>query len=463
MQYPYFQEIQYQSPLRLFQRFASEAGAVFLESAKLMEGCGRYSFIGVDPFYILKHDKNLTQDPLTILKKELAKFPLEFHSHLPPFQGGVMGYFSYEMSRYFENLPHTIDEMQFPYMVMGFYDLVIAFDHVLKRAWIFSSGYPMQDSSEREKRAVLRFHWLNNLLQKSFSFKLSQHPICELNAIQSNFTSLEYEEAVKRIKNYILAGDIFQANLAQRFKTFLPKNISPFELYQRLHFVNPAPFSAFLNFNDGVIASASPERFLQCINREVETRPIKGTLPRGKTSEEDFQLSNKLLNSQKDKSENVMIVDLLRNDLSRVCENFSVKVPQLCGLESYATVHHLVSVVKGKLKSQHDVIDLLRATFPGGSITGAPKIRAMEIISELEKISRGPYCGSIAYIGFNGDLDSSITIRTFSIKNNIISFHAGGAIVADSDPVAEYVETLTKAKALMTALTEFSEAYDIIN
>jgi para-aminobenzoate synthetase component 1 len=252
--------------------------------------------------------------------------------------------------------------------------------------------------------------------------------------------------------DYIYAGDIYQANLSQRFQTILPEGDSPFALYQRLRRLNPAPFAAYLNFGDIVIASASPERFLQLRGGWVETRPIKGTRPRGATPVEDKAHARELLASEKDRAENVMIVDLLRNDLSRVCRDHTVTVPELCVLESYATVHHLVSTVVGQLNPGATAIDLLRATFPGGSITGAPKIRAMEIIAALEPTQRGPYCGSIGYVGFDGNIDSSITIRTYAIKNNVVTFQAGGGIVADSDPAAEYEETLTKAGALMEAV-----------
>jgi para-aminobenzoate synthetase component 1 len=260
------------------------------------------------------------------------------------------------------------------------------------------------------------------------------------------------------VKDYILAGDIFEANISQRFSADLLDR--PFDLYRRLREINPATFSAYLAFDDTILASASPERFLKLTHGQVETRPIKGTRPRGKTAQEDQAFANELMKSEKDHAENVMIVDLLRNDLSRVCEDHSVQVPQLCGLESYPAVHHLVSVVTGKLTSKLTAVDLLRATFPGGSITGAPKIRAMEIIAEIEPTRRGPYCGSIGYIGFNGDMDTSIAIRTYAIKNNKVTFQAGGAVVVDSDPVDEYEETLTKARALKKALIE-EEEYDL--
>jgi len=323
----------------------------------------------------------------------------------------------------------------------------------INRAWIFSSGYPLMTTDAREGRAKKRCEWLLNEL-KTIPILAKTFSICDEIQIQTNFSKESYQSAVKKVKNFILEGDIFEANISQRFMLQLSKKVEAFNLFRRLYEMNPAPFSAYLFFGDTVLVSASPERFLKLTGDQIETRPIKGTRRRGKSQEEDLQIANELIASEKDQAENVMIVDLLRNDLSRVCEDHSVKVPKLCGLESYTTVHHLVSVVTGKLQAQYNAVDLLKAAFPGGSITGAPKIRAMEIIAEIEPTKRGPYCGSIGYIGFNGDMDTSIIIRTYAIKNNVVTFQAGGAIVVDSDPLLEYEETLTKVKALRSALIE---------
>jgi para-aminobenzoate synthetase component 1 len=258
---------------------------------------------------------------------------------------------------------------------------------------------------------------------------------------------------VQRVIDYIFAGDIFQANLSQRFQAPMPADLSGFDLYRRLRAINPAPFAAMIKSEDVHIVSASPERFLTLRDGRVETCPIKGTRPRGATPEADRAFAAALLASEKDRAENVMIVDLLRNDLSRVCRDGTVEVPRLCELESFATVFHLVSTVTGILRPGLSAVDLLRACFPGGSITGAPKIRAMEIIAELEPTRRGPYCGSIGYVGFDGAMDSSIAIRTYAIKDGIVAFQAGGGIVADSRPADEYDETLAKARALIAALS----------
>lgn len=462
---PCVREISYQNPLNIFSHFSEWDGIVFLDSAELRDNCGRYSFIALDPFSkisakngrVIFNGEVLDENPFWVLSRELAKYKLNTIPHLPPFQGGIAGLFSYDLMQHLEKIKFSQkDKMQFPDIAIGFYDLVIAFDELEKRAFIFSSGFPMLEKEKRHERAERRIDVIVEALKKITPLHFAPQIFCE--NITANFSQQQYEMAVEKVREYILAGDIFEANISQCFKASLSKNFNPFQLYQQLRQLNPAPFSAFLHFADTYLLSASPERFLQLQNNKVETRPIKGTRPRGKSKEEDISFAHDLLNSEKDHAENVMIVDLLRNDLSRVCQDGSVIVPQLCGLESYATVHHLVSVVQGKLLEKFSAVDVLQAAFPGGSITGAPKIRAAEIIAEIEPTVRGPYCGSIGYISFNGYMDTSIIIRTIAIKNNIATFQAGGAVVLDSNPTQEYKETLTKAKALFKAL-----AHDFID
>lgn len=431
----YVLEIEYHDPLSAYACFKQQNGAIFLDSA----GRGRYSFIAVDPFCILKQG-----NPFSSLADALKKFNVATHPGLPPFQGGMAGFISYDALHYLEKIPrHRLNDMSFSDFVFGVYDLVLAYDHSLKRAWIFSSGLPEVDTKQRMQRAEKRAVWFRNEIAKAKSLSIAA---IQSGPLQSNFTPSVYQAAVRKVKEYILNGDIFQANISQRFKA--PFYSHPFDLYQRLRAINPSPFSAYLHFDNEMIVSASPERFLKLSDHQVFTSPIKGTRPRGKNETEDKHLANELLHSEKDRAENTMIVDLLRNDLSRVCEPLTVSVPRLCGLESFSTVHHLVSDVTGKLQAEYTAVDLLKAAFPGGSVTGAPKIRAMEIIAEIEPTTRGPYCGSIGYLGFNGDMDFSITIRTFAIKDQQLTFQAGGAIVLESDPENEYEETLTKAKAL---------------
>ena len=346
MKSPLYREISYHNPEQIFAQFAQQKGAVFLDSAQLMLECGRYSFIAVDPFNILQSKNG--EAPWQHLSSQLALFPLEVHPELPPFQGGVVGFFGYDLYQHLEKIAGVqSDDMEFPDIILGFYDLVLAFDHELKRAWIFSSGYPLQEPSAREVRAKERCEWL--LKQLNNEAIVSSDRSYSSQSLTSNFTREQYCEAVQKVKDYILAGDIFEANISQRFRVAMNDGFEAYDLYQRLRKTNPAPFSAYLNFGETILASASPERFLKLKQRDVETRPIKGTRRRGKTPDEDKQLAAELMQSEKDHSENVMIVDLLRNDLSRVCEDHTVKVPQLCGLESYASVHHLVSVVKGRL------------------------------------------------------------------------------------------------------------------
>jgi para-aminobenzoate synthetase component 1 len=469
---PLVQEIAYLNPVRVFARFAGQDGAVFFDSASPANGLGRYSFIAVDPFQVLKSKDGAIScegefffgDPFRILAERLTLYPLLGHEGLPPFQGGVAGYFGYDLRQHVENVTVVqLDGGDFPDMVLGFYDLVLAFDIEGRRAWIFSSGYPLQEESARVTRAVSRCQWLMDEYAQLDMLSPVARGVVRVENISANFTAESYQAAVRRAVEYILAGDIFEVNLAQCFTAVLPENLPAFDLYRRLRLVNPAPFAAFLHFGDWIIASASPERFMRLQDGCVEARPIKGTRPRGSTQTEDLLFADALLLSEKDRAENIMIVDLMRNDLSRVCRDHSVIVTQLCGLESFATVHHLVSVVVGWLQKGLMAVDLLRATFPGGSITGAPKIRAMEIIAEIEPFKRGVYCGSVGYIGFNGDMDCSSVIRTFALKDNIVSFHVGGAVVADSDPSAEYEETLMKAKALRQALSEAREEYDFVN
>ena len=458
---PLVREIGYGDPLAVFAAFAEDEGTVFLDSARPSERLGQYSFIAVEPFRMLcSRDSTVELDgrpaagnPFEVLKRQLAELRLERIGGLPPFQGGVAGYFGYDLGRHLELIPATrLDDLPFPDMALGFYDLVIAFDHTARQAWIVSSGLPEREPGPRERRAAARAEALAERLTRLPELgpiPPSDAPL----AVASNLSRPAYEAAVQRVIDYIYAGDIFQANFTQRFRAALPAGLSSFGLYRRLRALNPAPFAAFLRFGETVIASSSPERFLQLRDGKVETRPIKGTLPRGRDPLTDAAFAARLRASEKDRAENVMIVDLLRNDLSRVCQDDSVEVPELCALESFATVYHLVSTVTGRLRREAGPVDLLEAAFPGGSITGAPKIRAMEIIAELEPTRRGPYCGSVGYIGFDGSMDSNIVIRTFAIHGETVTFQAGGGIVADSEPAAEYEESLAKARALMTALS----------
>ncbi len=457
---PLVREIAYRDPVEIFAPFAGDRHAVLLESAVTDGQRGRYSYVAIEPFQILSSkngnivlgERELQGNPFHVLDEQLGRFKLSPVPELPPFQGGAVGYFGYELAQHLERVPMArYDEMQFPDLVIGFHDVIIAVDHQERRAWVFSSGVQEADSPRREQLTIER---LSSVLRRLESAEIPPGPTAARARVelQSNFTQPGYETAVERVISYIFAGDIFQANLSQCLQARLPNGLTGFELYRRLRKINPAPFAALIRSGDIEIVSASPERFLKLQQGRVETCPIKGTRPRGSTPQADEVLAAELLASEKDRAENVMIVDLLRNDLSRVCRDGSVDVPRLCELETFATVFHLVSTVTGELQPGKTAVDLLAACFPGGSITGAPKIRAMEIIAELEPTRRGPYCGSIGYIGFDGAMDTSITIRTYAIKDGMVTFQAGGGIVADSRPTDEYDETVAKARALIAAL-----------
>jgi para-aminobenzoate synthetase component 1 len=411
-----------------------------------------------------------THDPFRFLAECLGHYSAETVPGLPPFQGGAAGLFGYDLCHHLERLPRPrYDDFALPDLSIGFYDWVVAFDHWQRRAWLISTGFPFTEHRQRRRHAALRLKLARRRLQATPQTAMPrdwqlpalrehlcpQYPVAGLSGLTSDFDQPGYLAAVRRAIDYIHAGDCFQVNLAQRL--LAPETLGVLQLYGRLRECNPAPFAGLLidrTLRDTAVAivSASPERFVQVQNGEVEARPIKGTRPRGMTAVEDEAQRRELLASAKDRAENVMIVDLLRNDLGRVCAYGSIEVPAVCQVESHPFVHHLVSEVRGRLRPGLGPVDLLRAAFPGGSVTGAPKIRAMEIIAELEPTARGPYCGCLGYIGFNGNMDTSILIRTFTIARGWVQFPVGGGIVADSDPQREYEETWHKAEGLLKAL-----------
>lgn len=433
------------------------------------EKLGRYSFVGARPFAVFSSKgKNINiwhrekgsweerDNPFNSLKNFLNTFHMVSSPlpQAPPFNGGAVGYFGYDLGEEIEDLPdNSIDDLQLPDCYLAFYEKVYAHDHLFNKTFLCALGL----SDQEEKAKALAKKNLEEFSQEINSIPLDNPQKKYLNfeknsnlKVKSNFSKESYCRIVEKAKDYIKAGDIYQVNLSQRFEA--PLYISPLELYIRLRNINPAPFASFLNFEEVVVASASPERFMRLSGKKVETRPIKGTRPRSSDPVRDNELKEELLNSEKDRAELVMIIDLERNDLGRACLPGTVKVPELITLETYATVFHLVSTVEGVLPPDRGVVDLLEASFPGGSITGAPKIRAMEIIDELEGLKRSLYTGSIGYISLNGDADLNIVIRTFIIKNNRAYFQVGGGIVADSEPEKEYQETLDKARALLKSL-----------
>jgi para-aminobenzoate synthetase component 1 len=460
---PLAREIAWTEPVAAYAALRHLPAPVLLESARTDGRLGRFSYVAADPFLTLTSrdgriglgGRTFAGDPFAVLQRLLRATALTQLPGLPPFQGGAAGYLGYDLCHHLERLPHPAeDDAGFPDLSLGLYDVVLAFDHAAGRAYLLSSGLPETSPEAGLARRRARLDQFHRLLADLAPLPEANRTPREV-PVASNFTRPDYEAAVARVVDYILAGDIFQANLSQRFAAELPDGLDALGLYRRLRARNPAPFAALMEHGEVALVSASPERFLSLdAAGRVETRPIKGTRPRGATPEEDARLAAELVASEKDRAENVMIVDLLRNDLSRVCRDHTVLTPEVCALESFATVHHLVSTVTGELTAGTDAVDLLRATFPGGSITGAPKIRAMKIIAELEPTRRGPYCGAIGWLGFDGAMDTSITIRTYCLKGRSVTFQAGGGITADSDPAAEYEETLAKAKALVGALRE---------
>jgi para-aminobenzoate synthetase component 1 len=446
-----------------FRRLAPLPHCVFFDSARRDRTLGRYSFLAADPFDYFEVPAD-GSDGLETLRAKLAPYQGVRRDELPPFQGGAAGLFSYDLGRSLERVPRpTYDEFLMPAMAVGLYDIVLAMDHAADRAWIISQGFPERDPMRRSQRAERRLEQFSKVLAHSPSVQPStagedtplgirapQCPIATFPGLWSNFSREAYLAAVMRAIEYIRAGDIFQVNLAQRL--LFRANDPSQSLYLRLRERNPATFAGYFDLDRFQICSASPERFVSAIQGNVETRPIKGTRGRTFRPEADLFAGDELQASEKDLAENVMIVDLLRNDLSRVCLADTVRVTQLCQLELYEYVQHLVSVVCGKLRPGISAIDLLRAVFPGGSITGAPKIRAQQIIAELEQVARGAYCGSLGYLGFDGTLDTNILIRTITAGGGWWQFPVGGGIVAQSLPEREYQETWHKAEGLLRAL-----------
>lgn len=435
----------------IFTIFKDEDNSFILDSAMDEKKLGRYSFISSNPFKVLKY-KNTTENPLDNLQNELNKYKVENNTHLP-FVGGAVGYLSYDLGNYIEKLPRTaVDDTDVYDLYFGLYDWVIVVDHLENKTYIATPDLDLKKEEEISKHVEEK---INNATLRGIDSICYEEKEVEKTKLKSNFTKNEFENAVRQVQNYIKQGDIYQANLTQRFSG--KTTLSSYELYRDLRRFSPAPFGAFLNFEHSNILSNSPERFIKCIDNKIETRPIKGTRPRGKNKEEDLKLQEELRNSEKDRAELLMIVDLERNDIGRISKIGSVKVPELFVIEPYANVNHLVATVVGELDDDKDCIDAIKATFPGGSITGAPKIRAMEIIDELEPTQRNVYTGSIGYIGFNGDMDLNIAIRTIIKQDDNVYFQVGGGMTWDSNPKDEYQETLDKAQSIMTALRGYYE------
>lgn len=448
------------NPFELFRAVKQGKGDALLDSALFPSPGSDISIFGISPFASLIYrngELNLinnhtgksifkSKDLFSSLNTIFSKFKMG-----EKFLGGAIGYLSYDLNKELESLPSTaIEDLKLPRLYFNFYDLLVIYDHEKNIYKAVSNGLPFSGRKARSK-AKSRLEWLMGQLgsanKKTLRYSKKERRNYQLH---SNFDEKQYLEAVAKAKEYIFDGDIFQVNLSQRFSTKIDE--FPEQIYKRLREATPAPFSAFFDGGNFQILSSSPENFLTISKELVTTRPIKGTRPRSADKILDGKLASELIKSKKDRAENIMIVDVERNDLGRVCRTGSVSIPVLCGLESFSNVHHLVSTVTGKLDKRTGVVDILKATFPSGSITGAPKIRAMEIIDELEPTARGPYTGSLGFIDFNGDCIFNILIRTIILKDKTAYFHAGGGIVADSDPLSEYEETIHKAEGIFSAL-----------
>lgn len=480
---PIYREIHYNEPYLVYESLDIKKNSILLESVKGPYKTASYSFIGLDPYLIFKvkdgevmieagskkrGDKCTTlsfRSPLDRLSELITAYKQKCLPELPPFQGGAMGFFSYDFVRYIENIPkNAVDDILIPDAHFIMVDKIIAFDHLQKKAWfIISPGARYTELGYRDisnidwdivfdqsvEELMVKAEELDKELADIRFIKPKQKPLkLELNY---EMPKEKYIDIVKRAKEYIAAGDIFQANLSQRISAYIGDK-EPWEIYKVLRTINPSPFAAYLNFDEYYIVSSSPERLIKLNNGIIETRPIAGTRPRGKDIIEDEQMRKELLLNIKERAEHIMLIDLERNDLGRVSEYGTVYVDELMTTEDYSHVIHIVSNIRGILQKGKNCFDAIKATFPGGTITGVPKVRCMEIIDELEPVARGPYTGSLGYISFSGNMDFNIIIRTFLIKNKIAYVQAGAGIVADSDPEKEYFETLKKAEALIKTL-----------
>ncbi|MEZ6093108.1 MAG: anthranilate synthase component I family protein [Pirellulaceae bacterium] len=445
------------TPHKALERLRTQPYCLLMESAMRHPQLGRYSFLMADPIETFYLEAACT-DPLSRIATSLEQYATENIAGLPPFQGGWAGLLSYELGHSYETLPQLEPKfLSLPVAILGLYDVCLCWDHVLETGWLISQGIPETDVDSRKALARQRADYFEKLLSESsedHEFDFSVEPAAlpkEFVEVQSNvftnFTQAAYHSAVESVVEFIRAGDIFQCNLSQQLMT--PQKQSAFEVYKLFSAQNASTFAGYFDFGRAQIVSASPERLVSLRDRKIEARPIKGTRRKTEDVLANQHAVEELLSDPKELAENTMIVDLIRNDLSRVSIDASVQVSQFCEVEEYATVYHLVSAIEAEIAQGRDAVDLIEAMFPGGSVTGAPKIRAMEIISELERLPRGAYCGSLGYFGFGGNADFNILIRTATAQNGWWQIPAGGAIVVDSDPAREYAETWAKANALL--------------
>ena len=462
------QKISGQNPVKLFEKLRVPGeSSVLLQSAK----DGRYSVICYQPFMLVRSKDGQNEirqieytadsveesvqmgqgDPLEILRAVLAQAKVtDVPKNFPPFVGGGVGYFSYDFGTTFEGIKQKVkDDLETPDLYFAFFDKVIVFDHIACDLYFIAIG---EDKAFAKKLVAEIAEDVKTGSRVKIDIEDFFGKPSEKKSLKSNLTYEKYKKKIQKIKEYLRKGETYQVNFAQRFE--IENGEDPFEIYKRLTEINPSPFACFLDFEDLSVVSCSPERLFKLEGSVLETRPIKGTVPRGKNAAEDKKLIRQLLDSLKDNAELTMIVDLARNDIGRVCKVGSVEVTEHRAIEKWSHVIHTVSNVRGILQKGKDFVDIIRAVFPGGSITGCPKKRTMEIIDELEEFRRGIYCGSAGYISFDGNADFNIMIRTMACKDGRVYFHAGGGIVVDSEAKKEYQETLNKAQAMVASVTE---------
>ena len=442
-----------ETPVSAYQKLRKIGPSFLLESVEGGEHLGRYSFVGAGARELIRVESRESGDPLESVEREMAKFKPVSVPGLPRFTGGAVGFIGYE---YIHDVEPTVpkpaqDDLGTPTLCFMITDTILIFDRVSQTIKILCNAHTVNNHAQAYERACAQIEQLIKQLSQPHNappleFQGEPAPV----KVSSNMKPERHAEMVKRAKDYISAGDIIQVVLAQRFQANV--KASALDIYRALRSVNPSPYMFLLDFGDFQLVGASPEVHVRCEDRHVEIRPIAGTRWRGKTPEEDARLEKELLADEKERAEHLMLVDLARNDIGRVCDFGSVKVDEFMVVERYSHVMHIVSNVTGKLESNRSAYDLMRATFPAGTVSGAPKIRAMQIISEQEATQRGPYAGAVGYFSFNGNLDSCITLRTALLKDGVAHVQAGGGIVADSDAKSEFNETVNKAKAMLKAI-----------
>ncbi|MFC1974458.1 anthranilate synthase component I [Chloroflexota bacterium] len=462
---PIYREIvaDLETPVSAFLKVNRGGYSFLLESVEGGQRLARYSFIGTEPYTVLTTRREDKTDPLPLVAQELKKYKIVPVSGLPRFCGGAVGYLAYETVTHFEELPSPDpDPLGLPESLFMFVDTMLVFDHVTHKIKVLSHVHLDGDIEAAYQKAVGRIDDLVNRLSQPL--ELGRHTEAATQPISnykrsSNFSKEEFEASVLKIKQYITEGEAIQVVLSQRLTQ--PTDVTPFEIYRALRTINPSPYMFFLDFKDFHIIGTSPEILVRVEDGVVMTRPLAGTRPRGKSPEEDAMLEQELRSDEKERAEHIMLVDLGRNDIGRVSEPGTVEVSELMDVERYSHVMHLVTHVQGKLRHDMTAFDALRACFPAGTVSGAPKIRAMEIIAELEPEKRGPYAGAVGYFSFSGNMDMAITIRTMVMTKGIAYVQAGGGIVYDSVPEREYEESMNKAQALLKAIDQ-AESPDLI-